>query len=215
MKRPMRQGIAFSLLIAGLYVANAGSASPSCVPVEPEATLCAAGGVAYEPGQWYQPDPCNTCYCQDDGGWECTGFVCSIYEMIELHLETSGGFTGMGAGDVHIADWTASVTDPFHDPSSCTTLLQTEFLDLLLPAAEDVDWDAVAPSYRPPDNPHCCCDQIISELTVVLTDHAGESFAVSTAWCSQSLTDATFPADLRAFLNTVVEVGILIGEFCW
>ena len=136
------------------------------------------------------------------------------YVEIELHLDTFGGFTGQGVRDVHIADSTARVHDPFADPGDCTTLMQTDFNDLLLPAAEAVDWDAVAETYRPPDNPMCCCDQILTELVVTLTTADGETSTYETDWCSQSLSDPSFPPELLAFVHTVEDVGDQIWAYC-
>lgn len=137
-----------------------------------------------------------------------------VYELVEVWYDSEGGFTGQGALDVRVADWTVRVHDPWRDPDTCETLHQTEWMERLQAAAAAVDWDAVAPSYVSPENPHCCCDQLVYELTVGLTDAQGATRTVTTRWCDESLADDGLPADLLEFVDAVLEVGDEAFAFC-
>jgi len=133
--------------------------------------------------------------------------------ILQIALETSGGFTGRGATDYQFADDVLIVHRPFADPQECSMELDEASVDLLLDAAESVDWDGVLRDYRPTDNPECCCDQIVSELSGALTG-GGWNLRKTTVWCDQSMSEGLLPDDLLAFVAALVDEGREVEEAC-
>ena len=132
-------------------------------------------------------------------------------DALELELQSTGGFSGRGSTDFILRDGTLTVREPFGKPAECTTDLTPEQLARLLDAAAVVNWRGVAPSYRPPDNPQCCCDQFISQLTATVTRADGTATDVQTTWCE---VPSDFPAALEAFLRELQAVGDEVLPTC-
>ena len=145
---------------------------------------------------------------------DCVSFVAckvEVEEITTLWLDTAGGFTGAGSTDYRLKDDSLAVYIPFADPPECSLPLTQEQRVRLLEAASAVKWDAVRSSYRPPQNPDCCCDQITSDFTITLVIQ-GETLTVDTEWCDESF--ALVPADLLAFLDVLATVGAEVREGC-
>src|SRR5207244_12275144 len=87
---------------------------------------------------------------------------------LDLAVDTSGGFTGQGGRDHSLAGDTLSVHDPFATPPDCSAKLTAQQRADLYAAAAAVEWSAVQGTYIRPENPNCCCDQIVSVLDVTL-----------------------------------------------
>jgi hypothetical protein len=155
-------------------------------------------------------------FCGGKTGPRCVPLepTAPVWTFVEFTLETSGGFTGQGTLDVDHHGWSVTAHAPFGHPSTCTTLMQSEWLDQLLAAADAVDWTGIRSSYVPGDNPDCCCDQFVYDLTVTLTDADGGARTVTTRWCDQSLSEALVPDGLLSFVAAVESAGRGALAFC-
>ena len=129
-----------------------------------------------------------------------------------LVLEISGGFSGRGERDITIRANEMSVDPPFG--TFCTAPLTVEQFARLDAAALDVAWASVTDSYRPVDNPTCCCDQFLYDLSITLRETTGSTSTFATNWCDQSLSEGLLPADLLAFLEVLDAVGDEVEASC-
>jgi hypothetical protein len=107
-----------------------------------------------------------------------------------------------------------TVTVPFGDITECRTPLTENQLKRLLTGASLVDWDALDSSYRPTDNPTCCCDQISSTLSATIDLTEGDELSVSTEWCSTSITSGTMPSPFLSFLDLLSDIADEVFAAC-
>lgn len=158
------------------------------------------------------PD-CGADESEDSLGCERHG-PCKSVSGIEIDLDTSGGFTGWGSTDYQVRDGVLTVHNPFGDPEDCSAPLTQVQMERLLEATAAVDWDEVEPSYRPPENPHCCCDQIITDFRIAFVTPSGETVAVTTNWCDESMFAGRLPHSLLALLDVLEEIGTEVAKSC-
>lgn len=124
---------------------------------------------------------------------------------LTVTYETTGGFTGEGERDIRLIDGHMWIDEPFI--TDCDADLTTDQLTRLIDAAAVVDWASMDDSYRPPDNPTCCCDQFIYTLTIT-TDSVGSGTVMRAIdWCDESVGDLLpFAIDtFIAYLNDVAD----------
>lgn len=104
---------------------------------------------------------------------------------LTVTYDTTGGFTGEGGRDIRLVDGHMWVDEPFI--TDCDADLTTDQLTRLIDAAAAVDWASMEVSYRPPDNPTCCCDQFVYTLTVTTENAGGGTDTRFIDWCDESI----------------------------
>jgi hypothetical protein len=132
------------------------------------------------------------------------------YSAIDFLYSQSGGFMGMQEEYVLAGDQLGSKING----KDCTVQLTPQQLNTILVAAEVVDWEAVKPSYVNPENPYCCCDQFVYEVSGTLTKVAGGVTTVASTWCDESLFDNGVPKDLLDFIAVYILVAVEATENC-
>ena len=144
---------------------------------------------------------------------DCRVFAtCGSDGILELSLDTSGGFAGSGSTDFSLRGNTLAQTFPFGNQRNCQSHLSSDQQARLALAAADVAWEALERSYIDPENPNCCCDQIVSSLSVRLGQGEEVGVLVETTWCSA--TFASLPVELQTFVKTLSEVGVEAALTC-
>jgi hypothetical protein len=136
-----------------------------------------------------------------DGETDTTQSGCAFdAETFAFSLDSSGGFSGDGEGRYSYSSGVLTATAPREAP--CEVALNAQERETLLDAAAAVDWDGVTSDYTSPDNPDCCCDQFIYDLTI-----SQPGCPKSVHFCSDSFTLDLMPDDFEAFVDTVREMG--------
>ena len=168
------------------------------------------------------------CTCPGPAGYEgggCDGCSADCFVFagcvsgpmeLDLDLDTSGGFTGMGSTDYHLHDGILRVGAVYRDSSTpgCAVELTQAQKGRLLTAAGHVDWVGLAPSYVNPDNPYCCCDQFVYQLETVVRFGGGSYVSAETVWCDEVYDIGSLPWGLLVFLEELEAVGDEVLSFC-
>ena len=131
---------------------------------------------------------------------------------VSFALQSEGGFAGTGDLQCFLAADMMTVIDNGAGPSLCARDAPAEVTRDLLAAAQAVDWDSIAPSYRPADRPYCDPDAYVYDLEVSVTWGDGNSTLVRTTWCGQA--EAPLPDAFAAFLSAADTLCRQILELC-
>lgn len=137
----------------------------------------------------------------------------TTHEAFALNYSKSGGFAGWTTTIDVTAAGELSITASGPNAGTCSDAPLTEAqLTTLGDAAAAVSWDEVLPSYKSKDNPFCCCDQFVTDLSVTLAADSPAPKPFHTDWCDES--EAALPAELSAFRNAVESVGAEVLAAC-
>lgn len=130
-----------------------------------------------------------------------------------IAIETSGGFTGMGAGGVTVTSTgNATVSEPARPgrtdrpaaAGGCRYTVPPDILKRLAAAVAKARPSTWAKSYVRPENPNGCCDQFRYTLTLEVGKPESPTSTARTFWYDDSA--ALRPADLREVYETVISV---------
>ena len=130
---------------------------------------------------------------------------------IDIVYETAGGFTGEGSRDIRVVDGVMFIDEPFG--TDCDDTLSAGQMTRLIDAAGIVDWESTAASYRPSDNPTCCCDQFLYALTVILENDAGAEATWEVDWCDESI-GSLLPLSIDTFVRVLNNVADELAADC-
>lgn len=157
----------------------------------------------------------QTCPCGLDCGMVSAPGECTPAEdgVLGLVLKEAGGFAASDTTTTLDSDG-MTIVKLGPAASTCISSLSAGQYAQLVVAAKAVDWDAVALTYKNPDNPFCCCDQIISSLTVTFLQVPKPIEEWSTDWCSESLQDGSMPQPLLSFIDAVHELQGAVTAGC-
>lgn len=136
----------------------------------------------------------------------------------EIHLVTSGGFTGGGVGGFSVrSDGTAELlgrrasATSASDSAACRTRISPPELAALTEAVRLAEPRTWRERYVSPSNPHGCCDMLGWRLTLQRTgpetSDRGETF-----WFDDGL--AEFPRDLAALRTELQALWNLARQKC-
>jgi hypothetical protein len=114
----------------------------------------------------------------------------------QVRIETSGGFTGRGAGNVAVLSDGAVQTSGLRACTDKLTSVRVETLSRAVAAAAPASWN---PSYVRASNPQGCCDQYHYVLTIEAPNTDGRPTKYTTRWYSEMLS--ALPVDLRAIYD--------------
>lgn len=153
---------------------------------------------------WECGGPCSL-PCQDEDVTEPPADLVEPTEVVEpdvmehadlaLTFGQSGGFAGWTTTAELLVDGAFTTSSSGPAAGGCTQPAQEAWLVTLDQLAQSVDWPAVVATYKPKDNPLCCCDQFVYSLSVT---YDGASYA--TDWCDQSASDGGMPKPLLDFV---------------
>jgi hypothetical protein len=132
-------------------------------------------------------------------------------DTLEINLVTSGGFSGGGMGTFNLADGVMTVTSS--TDSECSRALTPTQMDAILSAALDVEWNSLKEDYLYPENPGCCCDQIIYDMHAQVPP-----CDKNIHWCDEAMiaidTNPLLPIYLDLFFDTFITVAEEVRQTC-
>lgn len=202
--------------VLGALVAGCGTSAPSLdagtdggAPGRPDGGAAQDGGSAADAGT-----PRDGGAIADGGAIPPDGSAASDagtpacvngYSDLQLRLNTAGGFWGNGDYDYVATRQAITIVDK-HRNRQCSSVLSGAQGESLLGAAARVDWASVRTSYIPPDNPNCCCDQIVYALEATVTICDGGTRSAQTTWCEEATHDGTLPDSLFGLLRALLNI---------
>jgi hypothetical protein len=152
----------------------------------------------------------DSCVCDNCPGTYKTEGLCKaacagVY--LYLGVSTTGGKSGNGAFDWEVSPGKLTGYNPLAEPKNCNVPLGPNAMNTLWEAAAKVDFPSIQKSYKSPENPTCCCDQIVSSASGSFDPGAGGGGTFWTEWCSESETAGKMPKPLLDLFATLETVG--------